>query len=302
MQYEPHEFCLAFPEMPLEQFRRLSEDIKVNGLLHEIVLYEGKILDGRHRYRACLEHGIEPTFTMYLGKDPAVYVASENVTRRHLSASQLGVVGARLSALEAERAKKRMEATLKKGDTLPLPPRGGSGEKGETAEIIGKKLGIGANTVQRGIKVVRHGVSELVQAVERNEITVTEGARIAELQPHSQRRVVAIKDGPERRKQLGTTLQQSRTKKMALKAKTEVRGDAYVPGTPYVKRFLARAEQMLNDIVAECRSEDAAELADRFMREMDWSSEQLRMQYQHCEKLFACIGRVHSGTAQHRAA
>tara|TARA_R110000782_G_scaffold218461_1_gene305858 strand:+ start:98 stop:865 length:768 start_codon:yes stop_codon:yes gene_type:complete len=40
-------------------FNELKEDIKLNGLLVPLVLREGKILDGRHRYKACRELGVK---------------------------------------------------------------------------------------------------------------------------------------------------------------------------------------------------------------------------------------------------
>lgn len=304
MQYEPHEYCLAFPEMPAEQYRILKESIETQGLLHEITLYEGKILDGRHRYRACSELGIEPTFTTYFGSDALGLVASENSARRHLTASQIAMAGTKLVAIEAERARKRMEATqAKPGEQVGhrLPPSGGSLDHGDAVEIVSKKLGIGENTLRRATNVRKSGVPEVIKAAEDGEITVNEGAKIAQLKPQTQRQVVQLKDQKERQKVISTRLQQSRSKK-AVDKNRQSSGDAYVPGTPYVKRFLGRAEQMLNDLVAEAKSENPAELADRFMREMDWSSEPLRMQYQHCEKLFACISRLHSGVSTHRAA
>lgn len=302
MQYEPHEYCLAFPEMPASKFRELVESIRGEGLLHEITLYEGKILDGRHRYNACLELGIEPRFDQYLGDDPIGRVKAENIARRDLSPSQLSIVGARLAKVEGERARKRSEANLKRGTISPTDPYGSLGKDGgPTAEIIGTKLGIGKNTVQRGIKVMKQGTPELVKAVESDSITVTEAARIADLKPHSQRRIVVIKDKRERQKEFGKTAQQRRSKQ-ALHKNNKMQGDAYVPGTPYVKRFLGRAEQMLNDLVAECKSEVPEDLARRFCLEMDWHSEPLKLQYHHCEKLFATLAIVQTRVAESRAA
>jgi ParB-like chromosome segregation protein Spo0J len=63
-----------------EALRELAGDIAERGLIDPIVPYDGRILDGRCRYRACLMVGVEPRFENY----PLGYVASRNVQRRHL--------------------------------------------------------------------------------------------------------------------------------------------------------------------------------------------------------------------------
>jgi N6-adenosine-specific RNA methylase IME4 len=85
--------------MTPEEFAALCADIAKRGLLEPIVAYEGMVLDGRHRYQACVETGVEPRFREYDGDDPVGYVVSSNVHRRHLSPSQKAVV-----ALEVEKA------------------------------------------------------------------------------------------------------------------------------------------------------------------------------------------------------
>jgi hypothetical protein len=82
-----------------EEFDALVADIKKYGLREKIVLYEGKILDGRNRYRALQKLDGFPgggrTFT--LGEcvvnrpqitDPVAYVISKNIHHRHLTAEQ----------------------------------------------------------------------------------------------------------------------------------------------------------------------------------------------------------------------
>jgi hypothetical protein len=65
---ELHEFCKMVPEHSTEDYRRLVEDLKKTGrLIEAITTFEGKILDGRGRYRACAEAGIEPHFTPFQG-------------------------------------------------------------------------------------------------------------------------------------------------------------------------------------------------------------------------------------------
>jgi ParB-like nuclease domain len=61
-KYPFHPLADVFPLMQGAEFKDLLEDIKANGQLEPIVLYENKILDGRNRYRACQASGVVPTY------------------------------------------------------------------------------------------------------------------------------------------------------------------------------------------------------------------------------------------------
>ena len=102
MEYETHEAALIFPEMGKKAFEELVADIKEYGLKEPIVLCKGEILDGRHRYKACLEANVKPRFTEWHGNGQAEleYVISKNLTRRHLTAPQRGMVAAKIANLE----------------------------------------------------------------------------------------------------------------------------------------------------------------------------------------------------------
>jgi ParB-like chromosome segregation protein Spo0J len=88
---ESHPLANRFPLIEGEEFDRLVDDIRDNGLREPIVLFEGKILDGRNRYRACIEAGVTPKTREF---DPAkdgpaeAFVISVNVLRRHLTLGQ----------------------------------------------------------------------------------------------------------------------------------------------------------------------------------------------------------------------
>src|SRR5437879_3857193 len=84
------------PQMNPADYQKLKADIGKNGLREEIVLYNGQILDGRHRYRACIETGSEPKFRKYEGDDPVGFVLSMNLHRRHLNPSQRAMIAAGL--------------------------------------------------------------------------------------------------------------------------------------------------------------------------------------------------------------
>lgn len=87
MEYKFHPAADAFPMMNTSRTEELSEDIKKHGLLQPIVLCEGMILDGRNRYRVCLESGIEPRFVEYQG-NPWDMAWSMNGQRRDLVQEQ----------------------------------------------------------------------------------------------------------------------------------------------------------------------------------------------------------------------
>ena len=70
---------------------------------------EGKILDGRNRYRACVELGIEPETTNYTGNDPVGFSLSLNLHRRHLTSDQRAAIAVDVLPLYEAEAKKRQK-------------------------------------------------------------------------------------------------------------------------------------------------------------------------------------------------
>ncbi len=57
---EFHDVANLFPMMTTDEFSELKEDISRNGQIDPVWIHDGKIIDGRNRYLACTELGIEP--------------------------------------------------------------------------------------------------------------------------------------------------------------------------------------------------------------------------------------------------
>ena len=93
-QLEPHRFSGLFPLIEGPAYHEFLADIRTNGVREPIVLFEEKILDGRNRYRAALESGIDCPTRTYDGDDPHDYVISLNLKRRHLNESQRAMIAA----------------------------------------------------------------------------------------------------------------------------------------------------------------------------------------------------------------
>lgn len=92
----------------------LSEDLKRSGLREKIWLFEGQILDGRNRYRACIRADVMPQFRQFTGSRQQALdaVISWNLERRHLTASQKAAVAAELDGLIATLTKEARQRQL----------------------------------------------------------------------------------------------------------------------------------------------------------------------------------------------
>ena len=92
MEYTQHPLSAAFPGMSDEEFAGLCDDMRLRGQRDEITIYDGQVLDGWHRYRACQVIAMPPRLRDFPeGADPLAFVKSYNLHRRHLSASQRAI-------------------------------------------------------------------------------------------------------------------------------------------------------------------------------------------------------------------
>lgn len=168
-----HPLAEIFPLIHGKEFVDLKADIKANGAHEPIVMFDGKILDGRNRFRACQEVGVTPNFVDYQGDDPVGYVISLNLHRRHLSESQRGMVAAKLADMPRHRPENK-SANLRTSQV-------------EAAEM----LNVSERTVNTAKKVQATGTPELQEAVEQGRISVSAAADVASLPPEEQPEVVA---------------------------------------------------------------------------------------------------------------
>jgi hypothetical protein len=148
------------PPHTQEEFKELKEDIRKNKLQSPIMTYEGKILDGRGRYNACVElakDGVETNFRtdVYTGPDPRRYVVSANVKRRHLNESQRAMIAAQLATFThgGDRSKASIDALSQK----------------EAAQL----LNVSEPSVERAVKVFKNGVPALAEAVKEGKLRVS---------------------------------------------------------------------------------------------------------------------------------
>ena len=92
-EYPISDLSFLFPDLAPEEYDRPVSSIRQEGLLDPITVWQGEVIDGRHRLAACAEAGVEPSYRhLPDDADPVQYVLAINAFRRHLDESQRAVV------------------------------------------------------------------------------------------------------------------------------------------------------------------------------------------------------------------
>lgn len=187
--YELHSLATKFPAMPDADYRALVADIRTNGLIHPIILHEGKILDGRHRYRACADAGVEPRFVTLAeaapGVSPLAFVVATNLHRRDLTPGQRAMLAVDfLPELEAE-AKKRQQAGRVEGGRrrrVDKPKTQLPYALGRSREQAARKVGVSGRSVGEAKKIKRQA-PEVAERVIAGALTLPEARSLSALDP-----------------------------------------------------------------------------------------------------------------------
>lgn len=175
----PHPFANIFRLMTPEERAPIGESIRENGIREKIVMYEGKILDGRNRYLEAVRVGhfaldvdwqTHPDFVSFnglgwdsdRGTDALSFAWDINDNRRHDTTSQRAMSAARYANLR-------------------------NVSQAEAAE----KFAVSERSVSSAAKVVKHGTAELQEAVDAGKVRPHVAERLAELSPEEQREIVA---------------------------------------------------------------------------------------------------------------
>ncbi|MHB0954756.1 MAG: ParB/RepB/Spo0J family partition protein [Pirellulaceae bacterium] len=186
VEHEFHPAANLFPLLEGKDLDDLAADIEQNGQREPIVLLDGKIIDGRNRYRACEMRGIEPVLVEMCKapEDLVKYVLSMNLHRRHLTPSQRAMVAARAKdyyVAQAKERKKRKPKSVK--ETVPEQ------NNGQSRDQAGEQFGVSGKTVDAASKVISKGSKELAAAVDAGAIPVSRAAKLADFPKSEQSRI-----------------------------------------------------------------------------------------------------------------
>lgn len=175
---EEHELSKLLSPLSKDEYNVLLESMRTFGFRksNPITLYDGAILDGRHRYKAATELGIEPSYETFEGtiQDAAKLVAFNQMGRRNLNESQRALFASKIATMERgdNRFTTDRPANLQVY-TLPTIPNVGYGSEAlpkisvpQAAEMMNV-----SERLVRTINAIERQAPELIERIERGEMT-----------------------------------------------------------------------------------------------------------------------------------
>lgn len=179
-----HPIADLVPRMADEDYHALRRDVRQHGVRVPIVLYEGRVLDGRNRAMAWFDvhnNWQVPSIEFEGTPEQAIdFVRSHNIARRHLKPSQK-------SYFESQAA-----AFLK-------PSKGGRPAKRTSANLdrlnqreIAKAAGVSRNSIANAAKAVKLGGEDVASALRNGRVSVNRALAIAKMP--ERKRASALED------------------------------------------------------------------------------------------------------------
>ena len=271
MNYAQHALSAAFPAMSADDLQALTDDISVNGQREPIVIFEGAVLDGWHRYQSCMSLGwAVDERTLPDDEDPVAYVKSVNLKRRHLTGSQRSAAIVACSEWHPAHREKKSVAT--------------TDFRAPTSAQLAKEADVSISTITHAKAAHTAGVGN---AVRDGRISAERGAQIAKL-PVAER--AAAVDAPKPAKPLTATAKQAEAARNADEAFGDFDPLAELQSTQKEVEVLqaqltaAEADDQKAETlkwkrlhqVAERRQGEAMDTAHRAQKGEKWIMDQLR--------------------------
>ncbi len=186
-----HASAAIFPPMRESEFEALVADIREKGQLEAVWLWQGQVIDGRHRVLACQKLGLTPKTREWDGQGSLLeFIVSANLRRRHLKENQRAMVAARMLPHFEEEAflRRNVKGVVKSqhGENFPHPDLGRAKDHaGRVLNISGKSVGFARNLLD-------HGIPALIARVDTGQLAVSTAAKIAALPSEEQTRLLAL--------------------------------------------------------------------------------------------------------------
>ena len=172
------------PPIPDDRLKGLEADILANGCLAPLVVWNGTLVDGHHRYAICRKHDLpyEVREVGFESMDAALYwVWRHHKNRRNLSKFELAELALRFKPVVAEKAKERKAQARggQRGEKKSSLPQNSAEEKsaahrgnGETRNQLASEVGISHDTIAKAGYIAAHASEQTKKKLRAGDTTI----------------------------------------------------------------------------------------------------------------------------------
>lgn len=174
------DYVALVPKLSQQDYESLKLSIKENGLYMPLIVNQDMILlDGHHRYNACVELRIDPQVEVKSFNDPLsekLFVIHANLKRRQMTSAQKVEMGYTIKPIYEELAKRNSLSNLKHNTNCD---KSGSSEPvGRVNEVVAKEVGLSRATYQRGETVLKDAPGIWNEQIRTGKLTINRAYNI----------------------------------------------------------------------------------------------------------------------------
>lgn len=169
------------PKLDEEKEKLLEEDILKNGCISPIVLWNGYIVDGHHRYKICQRNGLEfKTKEMQFEnkQEAMIWAWTTQKARRNIDDGTLFKIAKVFKPYYEKKAKENKVTAAENTNAVFIKCEKAEKEKIEpvnTTKELADMAGTSQSTMNKVIQVQKHAPEPIQKAVEQNVISINKG-------------------------------------------------------------------------------------------------------------------------------
>jgi hypothetical protein len=242
--YSIHPACAKWPRPTPVAFEELVADLKSRGLLQAITLtLANEILDGKVRYQACLQAGVELRFETYTGDDPVGFTISQNKHRRHMTTKDLAFIGEELAKLRlgTNRYQQKVDAVSTQSTSDPL-------------KKVAQQLGITHQSIGDVRALKKYAEPNVIELVQANQVGLKNAACFARHTSREEQRAADYKTIRQQGYELRTPFKNGTTRKsMSPRMKTIAKAKQNYSGPKFNSQQGQELSEKLHPLIKRLR-------------------------------------------------
>ncbi|MEI8248840.1 MAG: ParB N-terminal domain-containing protein [Lentisphaerota bacterium] len=174
-----HELAAAFPLTEGKEFEQMKKSIETEGQQIPVIMYKGKLLDGRNRWRACRELGRMVKYVEWHGPGTAEeMILAINLRRRHLTTGQKAAIAVKLLPFIEQQAAKRSKSGKAADPGAKL-------HQGRSNELAGEQVGVSSRSVAKAKKIQKDS-ADIFHQLFTGQITIGQAEKMIKQPSQSQ--------------------------------------------------------------------------------------------------------------------